>query len=1174
VNTAGNNGVSGAISLTTVEGSVVLFNIDAIAWQDKNAAAPLDVTGRGDTGKAYDSLDEAGSGFVSGQPRTDGYPAPANLKDQTGTLTLTYHYLKGASKSFPIKFTSFDDGRNKGNDATPTVTVGWLRTGATTWTGFDGTQPAAASAPTGNKQLWDGTVWSKDPQGLQTSGTVRWRARAITDTNAAEWTALGTFIAAQVAPVAGLKLRGVMFNRTDSNGGFYVAQWGLTDTAEDFINANTRTTVDPSGLTSTATAAAINGTPSTPSGDSYVTVSTTTYELNDDNIATVVTYDLRTSKQAVEEDGSRTDADAGDLEDGGLVTQVTTSSTPPSTPSAPGASVLRLVSTVQLNPGHWKHTFAYGPRTSTQEVEFPGTVSRIDAQALNDGGSALVVNGSSTAPATPAAPGTSKLVHTESSQITNGGKWKHFFQFGPRDSKDDIEMPGTRADADAGDLEDGGIATVVTGSSTVPATPSAPGTSVLTLVSSTQQTDGKWAHRFTFGPVNTQQAKEYAGTTSIIDPSALRDGGTALVVNASSTAPATPTAPGGSKLIATESTRLTAGGKWQHVFRFGPQTSADEITMRAEVTDDPSGVAKKGNVITIQSTATPATAPSTPIAGTVYRTVTTRQLKDGKYEQDYQFGMSTPANDISNPENRGQSDPNGLETVAYNAALNTPPAYGTGEPYLLHNRLIDDAGNILYIAESRARSSIHEITFRNSSVRTDQYKIDGEERITEVVNTGGSATGAATQVELRKTGTIRQKLTTAKDQVTDVYEVLDSRQKRTFPHLKTLVDASAIQDWQTIPQIVDTTAVAATVAGAAPSGLVYSHRETQEVTPANGTAAGQSLIIDYYGKATTANKVTLPHTATTTDTNALESTQTIPVLWTISGAEPSAPSTPSGFVLVDKRYVTIPDDATHQVIVYHYALNDTKTGIERPQTVATRDGERNFDRVTTSVIATSAAATTVTIADAEWTAAMAATATAATIASIQIRKLTDLLYERKTVTLATGAILTIEDTLGTWRSAGARLAGGFVEVYVPTVISKGGTQQYCLVEPTRVFRVTATIRIRRRMMTDAAGVPVTSPVAAIGTVNNATAFTFPTGSLTFVGRRIPPDNIGIAAVHPVWVEDVLLYQSDGHYDEGGIAMGPRWGAFGATEGWNVASTFGAAWTAGGYSAVDYSGFFT
>jgi hypothetical protein len=967
-----NLGVSGTIGLTSLEGSTVLVNIDVLAWKDSQQSPPVKVTGRGDTVDTFDSADVGGSGFVSGTVNTAGYPVPTSLRDQTGTLTLTFHFLNGVTKSIPIRITSAEHGRTRA-DKQPTLNVGWVQTGAATYAGFDGTQPGAGTPPSGDKQLREGTVWNKDPDGLQTSANVRWRARGLTtDTNAGEWGALATFIAAQTAPVAGLKLRGVTLERTDSQAGFYVATWGLTTTAEDFINANTRTTIDPSGLTSTATAAAINGTPSTPAGDNFVTVSTTTYELNDGNTATVVQYGLRTSHQGVEEDGTTTRADANDLEDGGTVTVETTSSTPPSTPSAPGSSTLVYVDTKPLNPGHYAHTFSYGPTNTQQAKEYAGTIARIDAQALDDGGTALVVTGSSTPPGTPTAPGTSKLIKTESQRLTSGGKYSHLFTFGPRDSADEIIFGGTYTNVDVAQVD-------------------------------TENVD--------------------VG----ID---------------------TPPSPSGTYTWSTKTTTL----------------------------------------------------------------------KDGRTK---------------------------------------------------------------YEVRSGTLSRLQQINFPHTYTKADTFRLDSKAQTSEIVSTGGAGTAtAAPLTELQIIGTMRYPHRDSEERLEHVFEILDSKQQRIFPKTRDTYDGYAVDNEKLAPEIVATTATAtaiATATSAAGSGIYTNYKYVGTIatpeTPTNGTAAGQTLLVHRYAKADTSDRLTLQHARIDVDPNALDSTEIKAALWLLTDVEPSPPATPSGLVAAGTTYLQLPDDAYHKVIVYRFAKNDSKTSIERQATIAARNSTQYFERTTTDVLTCTAGATTVTLADAEWTAAMAATATSATIDDIKVRKLTATTYERTVITLASGAVLTINDAIGVWRSVPARLAGGFVEVYVPEVVDKGGTQQYCRIDSTPLLRVTATLRIRRRLRTDSAGIPVTNPAAAIGTTNNATLFGCVAGTLTFAGRQFEPNNLGMAAVHNVWVEDVLLYQSDGWFTTEGIAFGTQWGSFGATKGWNLASIFGAAWVAAGYTPADYSAFF-
>lgn len=813
-NTGGNAGITGLASFPRVGSSGAKFLFRCFLAKHSLSIGEDGRAGRGD-GDYPESgyLTSTGLMILQGELTAEAYHRPNAFIGQQGTVTVQF-YEGPKTETVSVRVTGCAVERNEKSEGNYKITLTCRILSEPTLAGWPGTQATGDVATMATKSLWALMAKRSDPSALATAGQQGWDVVGIADNDAAEVTAIGAVISAYVASISGLKVKYADFRRLSSRRVQITVTESLTSTAEDYTLPRSYVRIDPKNLTSEAVQVGLNSTPATPSGAPFVTASVSTQLLNSGTTATTVTFALRNSQQAVEEDGSSVTDDPSDLEDQTVVTVVTTSGTPPS-PSAPAGLVTRYVGTKQLNPGEWQHTFTYAERTTEQDVTFEGTVTftdpaanlsrativvvgasgtadpapasplaeakytggtvrqltggkwrwqydygtrtsqdeieqegtftaadpaaitdtaeitletasstppsiptapasqkhrgtrtrqrtdglwihtfyygtrtsqdeieqegtstTADANGLDADGRITQVTASSTAPADPGAPAGQKLRTVTTRQRTDG-LWVHTFTYGLTDTLDDIQMPGTRADADAQDLEDGGVATVVSDTSTIPATPTAPGTSTLVLVSSTQRNDGKWVHQFRYGPVNTQQAKEYAGTTSEIDPAAIRDGGSALVVNASSTAPAAPAAPGASKLIATESTRLTSGGKWQHVFRYGTRTSQDEIEQEGtETTADANVLDARARITVVTASDIPPVTPTAPTSQKL-RTTTTRQRTDGLWVHTFAYGLTDTLDDVQMPGTVARADAQDLEDSGEATVVNassTPPS--------------------------------------------------------------------------------------------------------------------------------------------------------------------------------------------------------------------------------------------------------------------------------------------------------------------------------------------------------------------------------------------------------------------------------------------------------------------------------------------------------------------
>lgn len=147
--------------------------------------------------------------------------------------------------------------------------------------------------------------------------------------------------------------------------------------------------------------------------------------------------------------------DPDDLEETGVVLQITASVTPPATPASPVVNGKYLRTRTKKihdrdhagGTGKWAHTFYYGPRTSSEDITLPKTTVGDDPAGLKDQDTKAIIDVNLVAPAPPAnAKG---LLHydTETVQLhaLPTPKYVHLYRYRRQTSKDEIEQAGTSA---------------------------------------------------------------------------------------------------------------------------------------------------------------------------------------------------------------------------------------------------------------------------------------------------------------------------------------------------------------------------------------------------------------------------------------------------------------------------------------------------------------------------------------------------------------------------------------------------------------------------------------------------------------------------------------------------------------------------------------------------------
>lgn len=427
---------AGVTNLIDLPGLAAKFVVRVYTTKERLSVSSKKRQGRNSTGKWAGSrpMVASGSFACSGKMRIDASPLPSDWRGQEGTLTVQYDM--GKTQTIPIRVEGMAADFNETSEDYQDISLSCSIIGTPTFTGF-GTPPTATEPTKADQTQWDGTSKTLDPKDLQSAATTfidAWGSLANTDD--AEATRLASVIAAALAPLAGMKIRAATFIRDSDDGGTVQVTWGRTTTAEDVINAASETTIDPRGLASQATTAAINATPPS-AGIGFKVRGVTTTELNDGNALQKSEQGLRDTKDDVEFDGTHTKADPFLLEAGGQITVQTATLSPPAVPSppTPGAVYVDTL-TRQLVPGQYSHTFLYGPRTSADDAILPHTWTLADPGDLDSEGEVAAIG------SIPAVPSPYYNRGVTGHYLTSG-RILYVMKFGRRSTTQDHEMTHT-----------------------------------------------------------------------------------------------------------------------------------------------------------------------------------------------------------------------------------------------------------------------------------------------------------------------------------------------------------------------------------------------------------------------------------------------------------------------------------------------------------------------------------------------------------------------------------------------------------------------------------------------------------------------------------------------------------------------------------------------------------
>lgn len=662
-----NAGVTGIIDFPAAG---VKFQVTLSGWEQGGDVSTRSRVGRG-TGRwsKVRRVLSSGNLLCRGRVRQDAFPIPTTFEGVEGQIVIALDAAR--SVTCQILVTSYKLTDPEDEQTTWQIKLAAQVTAMPTFAGFTGTQPTFTLPTLGDQQTYDGLTKGLDPNDLQSAATQTIDVWAVGDSDAAERTEMATLIAAAIAPLTGMKLRAVnLLPGRDADGCQFQLVWGRTSTAEDVVNESTTETVDVSGLESAATALAINDTPATPTGDTFVATATTTRTLNDGNTATIRTYGLRTPKQAREFDGTFAKTDPSDLESEGHQTSVYAAGGSPTAASVP--SGLQLVGTqiVTINP-QWKQVeYFYAKDTPQQRVEQANTYTVTDPSGLETTASVAALDATPSTPAGLYVRGSRDQKQTNDHTLTT-------ILCGTRTTQEDREFPGTFYVVDPNALETEGTDTRVYTGTAAPSVSPAHGTKIV----ATKDEALDHVHRqqtVTLGLTDSKDKVELPGTWYDVDPNALETSGldTSVFVTDDGE-PGDPSPANGTKIVARKIVQLN-GINSQRTITLGLADSADKaLNPRTTEDKDPNDLDSTKTTAVLIDPDSPPADPSAP-SGYKLRHKDDIKLVDGTGTvRVYKWALTDTADDELFRHKRTLTDPNDLDSEQSSAlifATGAPPA--------------------------------------------------------------------------------------------------------------------------------------------------------------------------------------------------------------------------------------------------------------------------------------------------------------------------------------------------------------------------------------------------------------------------------------------------------------------------------------------------------------------
>jgi hypothetical protein len=304
------------------------------------------------------------------------------------------------------------------------------------------------------------------------------------------------------------------------------------------------------------------------------------------------------------------------------------------------------------------------------------------------------------------------------------------------------------------------------------------------------------------------------------------------------------------------------------------------------------------------------------------------------------FGLTTTAEDVINPQTVKRVDPQKIHTGGTVAAINATPSI----PTVSGNTLVErettfqelNDNNILEVTDYAQKDTRDDIEMDGTQAKIDETGIESEGQDTAVYASSGSppADAASPDASLKAVATMLQDINRDRSKKITFFEVNDSVEKWLFARTRSNTDPSDLKD-QTILGAVFERGSEPSPPGS--SGLVLHHKELFDIT--SDDTSNLQGVLWFYGELTTAAEETFPHFKKVIDLNKLTSEQVTGAIFT-TGSPPGDPSSPDAdLVLVDKTDtpLTHASASNKSLRLYQWGLRDTKDAVEMDGTHAKID---------------------------------------------------------------------------------------------------------------------------------------------------------------------------------------------------------------------------------------------
>lgn len=555
-------------------------------------------------------------------------------------------------------------------------------------------------------------------------------------------------------------------------------QYGLLDTKQKREFPQTVTGNDPYDLEDNATICNVHNSstiPADPVAPLGQLTERETTQINRYRWQTVWKYSNLNSEQKIEFPAAEVSTDPSALQDTDRQSDVTDSSTAPSTPATRVSGlVLRKITSRRVGgtPEKWLHVWEFGRTTTAEDITFPGTVSETDYSNLEDRATITLINASSTAPGTPAAP-LGQIVRVTSEQLTDAGKWKHTFLYENNSTSQNRTFPKSPIETDPKSLNDEEAISGITSGAYVSSSPPSPTLSGV-------------KHRRTV---------------------AVRVGGTPE--------------------------------QWQYTYYFARKNTEDDVEMDgSEYTVDQSGnvVSGSAKVTVVESDGTPDGGVT--VSGFVLRDVEKKQLHDSKWAITYVFGQTTHEDDIELPGTIATDDPSNLVDEATVTVVNSSSTYPIGldtPPSGLKLRgvrsvQITNGGKWVHKGEYGRRNTEDDEEMGGTAYDVDESALQDKASVT-VVEADGTPDGGVTVSGLVLRNTTKKQLHDSKWAITYHFDKTTSEEDVTYPGSISVDDSSNLIDEATVT-LVNSSSSYPVALDTPPSGLVLRTVRSQRLTDA------------------------------------------------------------------------------------------------------------------------------------------------------------------------------------------------------------------------------------------------------------------------------------------------------------------------------------------------------